>query len=51
MKKNVKFKEILRLYLNLVDGKWVDELEDAPDEVKKTYEKYLKWKEKYENFG
>ena len=51
MKKNVKFKESLRLYLNLVDGKWVYELEDAPDEVKKTYEKYLKWKEKYENFG
>ena len=39
-----RFDKILDPYVHFVDGKWVYELEDAPDEVKKTYEEYLKWK-------
>lgn len=46
-----RFDKILDPYVHFVDGEYIYELEDAPDEMKKTYEEYLKWKKKYENFG
>lgn len=46
-----RFDKILDPYVHFVDGEYIYELEDAPDEVKKVYQEYLEWKEKYKNFG